>query len=377
MASSGGLNAGAKRTAFVDLSNTSRALVDLGPKGQVKERVAIFAGNREGSIPDKENVPVAGNEAFRRPALRHTGYTSKSTIPVPSTSSTTVASTKPSIYSHTDTHSSTSSWGESQVPPPAKAAGSKKAPYIFEDQKDIKPSVKVEAPVPKYNFEAPAAKHNFEAPAAKYNFAPMETQPAKNPRHYRSQPQLRVEQPVVLRRTQSRYLGKSDELDNYDDSATEASYVDALEVLPEVVAQVPQTDEARLVPDDTTPEAEGDLVARGAACSTALPVPPPISEGDEYWDEDDEGEEFYDEQGYTTAHSYRSHGDNTTGGPTTLMAPKITARIREDLAIAKMIVEDSRTEDEIEEETWDISMAAEYAEEIFEHMRNLEVRSTL
>lgn len=358
MASTGGLNAGAKRTAFVDLSNTSRAVIDLGPKGQVKERISIFSGNREALTSDKENLPVSGNEAFRRPALRHTGYTSKSTIPIPSTSSTAVPSTKPSLYSHTDTHSTTSSWGESDLLPATKAGASQKAPFIFEDQKEMKFSAKV------------------EVPAARCNFAPMATQPAKNPRHYRSQPQLRAEHPVVLRRTQSRYLGKSDELDNCDDSATEASYVDALEVMPHVVDQPPQTDKARPVPDDTTPEFEDDLVA-APTCSTGPPVPPPISEGDEYWDDDDEGEEFYDEQGYTTAHSYRSHGDNTTGGVTTLVAPKITARIREDLAMAKLIVESSRTEDEIEEETWDISMAAEYAEEIFEHMRDLEVRNTL
>jgi hypothetical protein len=97
-----------------------------------------------------------------------------------------------------------------------------------------------------------------------------------------------------------------------------------------------------------------------------------VSEPEEYWEEEEE-EELYDEQGYTTAHSYRSRGDNTTGGATTVLFPKVTNKVKKELALAKDIVESSRTAEEIEDEQWDTSMVAEYGDEIFHYMRELEV----
>jgi G2/mitotic-specific cyclin 3/4 len=103
-----------------------------------------------------------------------------------------------------------------------------------------------------------------------------------------------------------------------------------------------------------------------------LPAPPLASEPEEYWEEDEE-EEIYDEQGYTTAHSYRSRGENTTGGATTVLFPKVTNKAKKELAEAKNIVESARTPEEIEDEAWDTSMVAEYGDEIFAYMRELEV----
>jgi hypothetical protein len=102
-----------------------------------------------------------------------------------------------------------------------------------------------------------------------------------------------------------------------------------------------------------------------------LPPLPLVSEAEEYWEEEEE--EVYDEQGYTTAHSYRSRGDNTTGGATTVMIPKVSSNVERELAAAKMIVEGSRTREDIEDDAWDTSMVAEYGEEIFGYMRELEV----
>jgi hypothetical protein len=102
-----------------------------------------------------------------------------------------------------------------------------------------------------------------------------------------------------------------------------------------------------------------------------LPAPPLVSEPEEYWE--DEEEEIYDEQGYATAHSYPSRGDNTTGGATTVLFPKVTNKVKSELAAAKAFVESSRTVEEIEDEQWDTSMVAEYGDEIFAYMRELEV----
>lgn len=95
-------------------------------------------------------------------------------------------------------------------------------------------------------------------------------------------------------------------------------------------------------------------------------------EPEEYWDEEEDDND--EDDGYATARSYRSRGDNTTGGATTVLFPKYNSKVRRELAIAKQIVESSRTSDEIDDDMWDTSMVAEYGDEIFEYMRSMEVR---
>ncbi len=103
-----------------------------------------------------------------------------------------------------------------------------------------------------------------------------------------------------------------------------------------------------------------------------MPYLLPVSEPEEYWEEEGYDEEY--EEGYTTGRSLKSRGDYTTGPTTVLLAPKMTVRVEKELAAAKQIVQESRATDDIEEdESWDTSMVAEYGEEIFEYMRVLEV----
>ncbi|CAN9209442.1 unnamed protein product [Alternaria alternata] len=94
---------------------------------------------------------------------------------------------------------------------------------------------------------------------------------------------------------------------------------------------------------------------------------------EEYWDEE-EDEEYYDADGYTTARSLRSRGDNTTGGVTLVLAPRITAKTKRELEAAKIFVEANRSDEDVEDEQWDTSMVAEYGDEIFEYMHSLEER---
>ena len=101
-------------------------------------------------------------------------------------------------------------------------------------------------------------------------------------------------------------------------------------------------------------------------------VLPLLSEPEEYWDDEEEVENYY-EEGYTTARSFKSRGDNTTGGATTVLFPKVNQKVKREIAAAKELVEGTRTAEDIEDETWDTSMVAEYGEEIFEYMRDLEV----
>lgn len=96
------------------------------------------------------------------------------------------------------------------------------------------------------------------------------------------------------------------------------------------------------------------------------------SDLEEYWDED-EDEEYFDADGYTTARSVRSRGDNTTGGVTIVLAPRVTSKSQRELEAAKQWVESNKSPEDVEDEQWDTSMVAEYGEEIFEYMRSLEV----
>lgn len=96
------------------------------------------------------------------------------------------------------------------------------------------------------------------------------------------------------------------------------------------------------------------------------------SEPEEYWD--DEEEENYEDDGYATARSYRSRGDNTTGGATTVLFPKYTHKVKRELAIAEQVVKSSQTAEEVEDEFLDTSMVAEYGEDIFQYLREMEVR---
>ncbi|PWY72246.1 hypothetical protein BO94DRAFT_560219 [Aspergillus sclerotioniger CBS 115572] len=107
---------------------------------------------------------------------------------------------------------------------------------------------------------------------------------------------------------------------------------------------------------------------RDSASGSHAPVQ---SEPEEYWDEEDDNEE---DDGYITARSYRSRGDNTTGGATTVLFPKFNQQVRRELALAKQVVEATRTDEDIEDEFWDTSMVAEYSEEIFEYMREQEIK---
>lgn len=98
----------------------------------------------------------------------------------------------------------------------------------------------------------------------------------------------------------------------------------------------------------------------------------PVSEPEEYWD--DEGDDNYDEEGYATARSFKSRGENTTGGATTVLFPKVNQKTRREIAAAKELIEGSKTAEELEDEAWDTTMVAEYGEEIFQYMKDLEVR---
>ena len=84
-------------------------------------------------------------------------------------------------------------------------------------------------------------------------------------------------------------------------------------------------------------------------------------------------EEYGYEDGYTTAKSFGLYGEST-GGITTVLVPKVTDNVKAEIQAAKEYVETTRPVEDIEDEQWDTSMVAEYGDEIFDYMRDLESR---
>ena len=140
-----------------------------------------------------------------------------------------------------------------------------------------------------------------------------------------------------------------------------------------------EPDEGALISISAIPEATAEPGIEGAEvdadCLTHQHPAPEIIEIS-----DDDEEEFYDDQGFTTAHSFRNNDvtRTSTGFEMTVMfPPKLGKKGQSELENAKEVVESKRTIEEIEEDQWDISMVAEYGDEIFEYMREMEVSLAL
>ncbi|KAF2486265.1 cyclin-like protein [Neohortaea acidophila] len=112
--------------------------------------------------------------------------------------------------------------------------------------------------------------------------------------------------------------------------------------------------------------------AHDVANTAGVPAPYvlPSQPMDEHYFEVDEVDE-YDE--LNTARSFGLYGDST-GGVTTILGPKYGDQINQELREARDYVEATRPAEDIEDEQWDTSMVAEYGDEIFEYIRELEVR---
>jgi G2/mitotic-specific cyclin 3/4 len=322
----GGLKAAAKRTAFGDVSNT-RPLATIHDD-------SVLDGKKDVVKP----LSLADKSSFLRPAQRPLGVSNKSSVNIilgnennkdESVVSKPVEATRPRTA---DT--------KLVAAPAPKRALSKRSTAIFKDADNE--HVEVATSVDEQSAPVVPVHQNL------------------GPRHHKSQPQLKIEQQVI-RRTQSKYL-----INQAEQSSSEQSdpiYENAEE-------QVASATESYTSEDVAVAEQLKEEMDRE---TRQLPAPPLVSEPEEYWE--DEEEEIYDEQGYTTAHSYRSRGDNTTGGATTVLFPKITNKVKKELAAATEFVETTRTKEEVEDEAWDTSMVAEYGDEIFAYMRELEVNS--
>lgn len=310
-----GFKGPARRSAFGDLSNTAQyAHQSISINGAIKHAVPASKPALK-MVPfkdeDKENAVKNGKakDAFLRPPQR----------PLNGLKTSSMAQGLPSQ-------------NEYRPQPTVKQTGAKKATLVYSDaQQQQQQQQRVQT----------------------------------LSRQYRSQPQLKSTEAPVLRRAQSKHVMQAMASHNTaDEGIDDAPYEDAVEDLPR-----PAVESWKPVPGPVGPPitAEMDPLEPTPASGPVLSIPEP----EEYWDEDGD-EELYDEQGYTTAHSFRSCGDNTTGA-TSLIVPKRTVKVLRELEEARVYVEANRTPEDIDDEEWDTTMVAEYGDEIFEYMRELEV----
>jgi hypothetical protein len=330
----GGLKAAAKRTVFGDVSNTAKAVSSTRDDSGVVSK-AINPDIVKPLAIQKESAPAA----FLRPAQRPLNNSSRSVINNnPTSQSESTIQTKIPLADSR----------QSQLPAQLanKGTQSKRGNKIFKDDAD--------------NEQQNQTLKQDPEPAL-----PVHQNLA--PRQIKSQPQLKQD-PPILRRTQSKHIScePSGNIILNDPACQEVAEAHVLDPSVE-----PYQYYMRLAD-----EKREDIVQEGVKIVTVershrqLPAPP-VSEPEEYWEEEEE--EVYDDQGYTTAHSYPSRGDNTTGGATTVLFPKVTNKVKKEIAAAKEMVESARSAEDIEDDLWDTSMVAEYGDEIFAYMRELEV----
>ncbi|KAL1592762.1 B-type cyclin [Paraconiothyrium brasiliense] len=301
---------GAKRAVFADVSNVTR---------QVAKDDIHVGKSKENAVP-KDTAIVSAKEltkpnALLRPAQRPLNTKTNATV---ASEPAAVLSTKPTVIEPTQNRKAllkkaTTVFRETHVDPAPEVATTKPVAELLHD------TVRVEqAPLQPVTRENTAARKQHES-------APVD-----------SQVLVDVHKAKVERETRHAHA--------HIEAQERYEYVDALE--------------------------EKALVLERERNDELAKLQAPNEE--EYWDEEDE--EYYDADGYTTGRSLPSGRDNTTGGVTLVLAPRITAKSKRELEAAKLFVEANKTQDDIEDEQWDTSMVAEYGDEIFEYMHSLEER---
>jgi hypothetical protein len=373
MLGGGGIKAAAKRTAFGDVSNT-------------------FNGTRpskdDSTIPTKPGMSVTGkptqpmqekkSAAFLRPAQRPLSVSSLKGL----LTGVTVVTASDSTTNQTGAEVGTIS----QVANTRKVL-TKRTATIFKDPPlDTVDEVAIAAAsqhIIDTSIAAPSQPASRPIPSLQPSIKelPISKDPVKESRAP-SPETIQVEVSEVPADT----VTVSSETGNAEASKSDGIYLDEEDVLRGYQGPIPNAQEIerpvatkptkQTQPAQTKSEAHVMAAAKPAApvhvsqpIVSQYPQPTP-SEPEEYWDEE---EDNYDEEGYVTARSYRSRGESTTGGATTVLFPHANQKVKKELAAAKEIVEATRTAEEIEDECYDTSMVAEYGDEIFDYMKQLEV----
>jgi G2/mitotic-specific cyclin 3/4 len=378
MLGGGGIKAAAKRTAFGDVSNTFN-----GPR----------PSKDDSTIPTKPGLQIAvkplqaGQEkrsaAFLRPAQRPLSVSSLKGL---LTGVTGVAASD-----------STTRQTGAEVGPIGNSANSRKVltkrnTTIFKDPSlDTVQEVAIDPPshyMTLGSIAEPSRPVSRPIPSLPPPTEEVTTSidPVKEP----SKPSSEIHQ-IELTESSIDTAAISSETETTEAVKSDGIYIDekgVLRIFDERVADLQEAERpvivkpAKQVQSAPTKPETHEMAATNPGVSVRVLQPlvsrcpqPAPSDPEEYWDEDEE--DNYDEEGYVTARSYHSKGENTTGGATTVLFPHANQRVKREIAAAKELVEATRTAEEIEDECYDTSMVAEYGDEIFDYMKQLEVCPSL
>lgn len=347
----GGFRGVAKRAAFGDMTNMPKT---IGRDEGKMVKLQAVAGVSAATFVNKENAPynVNGKDSFTRPAQR----------------SSNGHSNKPKVLVAPDAGKKAATGAAQEVNTAASTAVGANG---------SRPSA-VARPRTANESDGEVILSSFRG---SFDVAPLQ------PRHHKSQPQLKLQNQPMLRRTQSKQLER---IDLTSDKPARASGSDLIGMSSRIVEEQVCADLAYSAAEhqpigqvnhaavDGYVELPPSKLSHISEDPQHIPVPSrethtqALSEVEEYWDEEEDDDYDDQDQAYTTAHSFRSQ-NLTTGGVTTVLAPRVSAKVQRELEEAKLEVQQTRSLDDIDEEMWDVSMVAEYGEEIFEYMRELEV----
>ncbi|KAL8783914.1 MAG: hypothetical protein Q9195_009245 [Heterodermia aff. obscurata] len=386
MANGGGLKAAAKRTAFGDVSNTANTLrpskddLVIGNKGQREgtEKLAPLQQEKKAtalSKPAQRPLTIAGLKGL----LTSTTHIS-APARVPAPAPVPVAAQVPEEIKQPLAEVLQAALPVCQAANTRKALTSRNT-TVFKDQVtaiDEKLVLDARKPQPSIIPQAPVHSkllpHSSQHPHAEEPVPPLRRAASKATVRLQSEdeavvppllPQSNTE-PAILR-SDGVYIDDNGHIQLYQFEEDQEDLQETHQKLNEGVA----------VP--TRIEGKSNFQSPEKLKEQYVPQPRPlqdrnhdvttVSEPEEYWDDD---EDNYDEEGYVTARSYRSRGENTTSGATTVLFPKMNLKTKKELAAAKALMEAAKAANEVDDETWDTTMVAEYGDEIFQYMRELE-----
>jgi len=355
LAQTGTLKTAAKRTAFADVSNMNRGGLT------VKDDSAIITKSTLQPLKDaagQENIKAA---TLLRPAQRPLSvagvkgfFNSLASGSSSNLSKAVIAEQRPETIAQ---------------PANVKKPLARKATTIF---KEVDPPIKDFA-------QTSVASETWKPAVAPEILAPKPMLPSQ--KEVLSNPNINLQQLASSYAPKPAVLPESYELlyREQQQQVIEASYLLVKEHQPSITEPpLHQAPSNHFVPE-VVPLQTTDRRQITTILETEEPLPPIEVETIQYFEaqglyDEEQFDDQYEEDGYTTARSFKSRGEYTTGPTTVLVAPRMTAKVERELLAARNYVEGSRAAHEIEEdESWDTSMVAEYGEEIFGYMRVLEV----
>ncbi|KXJ93059.1 cyclin-like protein [Microdochium bolleyi] len=352
MPTNGGLRMAARRTALADFSNISRqAPTDTG-KGLAKQKstagFTVLKGKENQGNRDVSKDQSA-RPAQRQPLKSASSINLRQHDRQSARALLRISDTQQLVTKDLPTNVEVEEQPElPNIVDALSSVGVSFSEIVSFEQPSVRPTLEKECSMP-LSLEEPAATHQ----SGDYNSYFSGSSASTDPEAIVAPNDAALEEEHV----DSLYVDAVEELPRAPTTETETS----AEVHVHIANSMTATSNYA-VSIDTEPYAHAE-----AYPSNTMPDDSP-----ELSDYDDEA--YGDDQGYMTAHSYRSHGDNTTTAFSVMFPPKIGRRGQAELEAAKLYVDAHRTKEEEDEECWDVSMVAEYGDDIFDYCRELELQ---